>query len=105
MFIYLLLYFVEGVEVVYILDLVEVEVWLRNNVIDCFVEVVGFDIEWKLQFKSKKKGGVENKIVVFQLAVESLCLVCYFYYIRIFLKVFAFVLSDEKIFKIGSGIL
>ena len=95
----------DGVDVVYTTDPVEVEAWLRNNVIDCFAEAVGFDIEWKPQFKSKKKGGVENKTAVLQLAVESSCLVCHFYYIRTPPKVLASVLSDEKISKIGSGIL
>ena len=39
---HLLPYPAEGVEVVYTTDPIEVEAWLRNNVIDCSAQAVGF---------------------------------------------------------------
>lgn len=95
----------EGVEVVYTTDPVEAEAWLRNNLIDCSVCAVGFDIEWKPQFVSKKKGGVENKTAVLQLGVESSCLVLHLRNMKTPPKLLASILSDEKILKVGSGIL
>ena len=103
--IHLLPYPAEGVEVVYTTDPIEVEAWLRNNVIDCSVQSVGLDIEWKPQFKSKKNGGVENKTAVLQLAVESSSLVFQLYNLRRPLNVLVSVLKDERILKVGSGIL
>ena len=96
----------EGVEVVYTSDPVEVEAWLRNNVVDCFAQAVGFDTsERKRRLKSEKKGENENKTAVLQLAVESSCLVYHLYNVTTPPKVLASVLSDEKISKIGSEIL
>ena len=95
----------EGVEVVYTTDPVEAEAWLRNNIIDCSVCAVGFDIEWKPQYVSKKKGGTENKTAVLQLGVESSCLVLHLWNMKTPPKLLASVLSDEKILKVGSGIL
>ena len=63
------------------------------------------DIEWKPQFKSKKNGGVENKTAVLQLAVESSSLVFQLYNLRRPLNVLVSVLKDERILKVGSGIL
>ena len=95
----------EGVEVVYTVDPVEAEAWLRNNVIDCSAETVGFDIEWKPQFVSKKKGGVENKTAVLQLGVESSCLVLHLCNMKSPPKLLRSILNDKKILKVGSGIL
>ena len=102
---HLLPYPAEGVEVVYTTNPIEVEAWLRNNVIDCSAQAVGFDIEWKPQFKSKKDGGVENKTAVLQLAIESSCLVFQLYNLEIPPNVLVSVLKDERILKVGSGIL
>ena len=95
----------EGVEVVYTVDPVEAEAWLTNNIIDCSAEAVGFDIEWKPQFVSKKKGGVENKTAVLQLGVESSCLVLHLHNMKDPPNLLRSILNDEKILKIGSGIL
>ena len=95
----------EGVEVVYTADPVEAEAWLRNNITDCSAGVVGFDIEWKPQFVSKKEGGRENKTAVLQLGVESSCLVLHLSNMKTLPKLLASVLSDQKILKVGSGIL
>ncbi|XP_078375929.1 uncharacterized protein LOC144659393 [Oculina patagonica] len=95
----------EGVEVVYTVDPVEAEAWLRNNVIDCSAQAVGFDIEWKPQFVSKKKGGVENKTAVLQLGVESSCLVLHLHNMKAPPKLLISILNDRKILKVGSGIL
>ncbi|XP_015773659.1 PREDICTED: zinc finger protein 2-like isoform X1 [Acropora digitifera] len=102
---HLLPYPAEGVEVVYTTNPIEVEAWLRNNVIDCSAQAVGFDIEWKPQFKSKKDGGVENKTAVLQLAIESSSLVFQLYNLEIPPNVLVSVLKDERILKVGSGIL
>ena len=102
---HLLPYPAEGVEVVYTTNPIEVEAWLRNNVIDCSAQAVGFDIEWKPQFKSKKDGGVENKTAVLQLAIESSSLVFQLYNLEIPPNVLVSVLKDGRILKVGSGIL
>ena len=102
---HLLPYPAEGVEVVYTTDPIEVEAWLRNNVIDCSARAVGLDIEWKPQFKSKKDGGVENKTAVLQLAIESSSLVFQLYNLGRPPNVLVSVLKDERILKVGSGIL
>lgn len=95
----------EGVEVVYTVDPVEAEAWLRNNIIDCSAQAVGFDIEWKPQFVSKKKGGVENKTAVMQLGVENSCLVLQLCNMKSPPKLLRSILNDKKILKVGSGIL
>lgn len=95
----------EGVEVVYTADSVEADAWLRNNVVDCDVSAVGFDIEWKPQFVSKKKGGKENKTAVLQLAVEKSCLVLHLHHMETMPNYLNSVLTDTKVVKVGSGIL
>ena len=95
----------EGVEVVYTADPVEAEAWLRNNIVDCSACAVGLDIEWKPQFVSKRKGGVENKTAVLQLGVESSCLVVHLKHMKTPPKVLASILNDRKILKVGSGIV
>ncbi|XP_015773656.1 PREDICTED: zinc finger protein 28-like isoform X1 [Acropora digitifera] len=102
---HLLPYPAEGVEVVYTTDPIEVEAWLRNNVIDCSAQAVGFDIEWKPQLKRKKDGGIENKTAVLQLATESSCLVFQLYNLGRPPNDLVSVLKDERILKVGSGIL
>lgn len=95
----------EGVEVVYTADSVEADAWLRNNVVDCDVSAVGFDIEWKPQFVSKKKGGKENKTAVLQLAVEKSCLVLHLHHMDTMPNYLNSVLTNTKVVKVGSGIL
>ncbi len=95
----------EGVEVVYTVDPVEAEAWLRNNIIDCSAEAVGFDIEWKPQVVSKKNGGVENKTAVLQLGVESSCLLLHLHNMMVPPDLLRFILNDNNIIKVGSGIL
>ena len=95
----------EGVEVVYTVDSVEAEAWLRNHVIDSSAQAVGFDIEWKPQYVSKKKGGVENKTAVLQLAVENSCLVLHLCNMKSPPKLLRSILNDKRILKVGSGIL
>ena len=95
----------EGVVVVYTWDPVEADSWLRNNIVDCSAGAVGFDIEWKPQFVSKRKGGVEHKTAVLQLAVESSCLVLHLYNMKRPPRLLASVLNDSEILKVGSGIL
>ena len=102
---HLLPYPAEGVEVVYTTDPIEVEAWLRNNVIDCSAQAIGLDIEWKPQLKTKKDGGIENKTAVLQLAIESSCLVFQLYNLGRPPDVLVSVLKDERILKVGSGIL
>ena len=102
---HLLPYPAEGIEVVYTTDPIEVEAWLRNNVIDCSAQAIGLDIEWKPQFKRKKDGGVENKTAVLQLAIESSSLVFQLYNLGRPPNVLVSVLRDERILKVGSGIL
>lgn len=103
--IHTLSYPAEGVEVVYTVDPVEAIAWLRNNIVDCSAQAVGFDIEWKPQFVSKKKGGVENKTAVLQLGVESSCLVLHLCNMKSPPKLLRSILNDKKILKVGSGIL
>ena len=95
----------EGVEVVYTVDPVDAEAWLRNNITDCSAQAVGLDIEWKPQFVSKKKGGVENKTAVLQLGVESSCLVLHLGNMKALPQSLRVILTDRKILKVGSGIL
>lgn len=96
----------QGVKVVYTTDALEAEKWLKYNVIDCPTQVsaVGFDIEWKPQFVSKKYGGTENETAVVQLAVENSCLVLHVYYMDRFPKSLKLVLRDKDILKVGSDI-
>ena len=102
---HLLPYPAEGVEVVYTTDPIEVEAWLRNNVIDCSAQAIGLDIEWKPQLKRKKDGGIENKTAVLQLAIESSSLVFQLYNLGRPPNDLVSVLKDERILKVGSGIL
>ena len=95
----------EGVLAVYTNDPVRAEAWLRNHVTDVSALAVGFDIEWKPQFKKKKHGGVENKTAVLQLAVEEHCLVLHLCHMSSFPKSLAVVLANKAILKVGSGIL
>lgn len=90
---------------VYTRDPIEVEAWLRNNVIDCSAQAIGLDIEWKPQLKAKKDGGVENKTAVLQLAIESSSLVFQLYNLGRPPNVLVSVLKDKRILKVGSGIL
>ncbi|CAH3163409.1 unnamed protein product [Porites evermanni] len=96
----------QGVKVVYTTDALEAEKWLKYNVIDCPTQVsaVGFDIEWKPQFVSKKYGGTENETAVVQLAVENSCLVLHVYYMDRLPKSLKLVLRDKDILKVGSDI-
>ncbi|XP_015773649.1 PREDICTED: zinc finger protein 37-like, partial [Acropora digitifera] len=64
-----------------------------------------FDIEWKPQLKRKKDGGIENKTAVLQLATESSCLVFQLYNLGRPPNDLVSVLKDERILKVGSGIL
>ena len=61
-----------GVEVVYRTNVHEAETWLRTHITDCSGSAVGFDIEWKPQFVSKKHGSAENKTGVLQLGVATI---------------------------------
>lgn len=96
----------QGVKVVYTTDALEAEKWLRYNVIDCPTQVsaVGFDIEWKPQFVSKKYGGTENETAVLQLAVDNSCLVLHVYHMDRLPKSLKLVLRDKDILKVGSDI-
>ena len=96
----------QGVKVVYTTDALEAEKWLRYNVIDCPTQVsaVGFDIEWKPQFVSKKYGGTENETAVLQLAVDNSCLVLHAYHMDRLPKSLKLVLRDKDILKVGSDI-
>ena len=96
----------QGVKVVYTTDALEAEKWLRYNVIDCPTQAskVGFDIEWKPQFVSKKYGGTENETAVLQLAVDNSCLVLHVYHMDRLPKSLKFVLRDKDILKVGSDI-
>lgn len=99
-----LAYPAEGVQVVYSNNIIEAERWLREHIVDCSARAVGFDIEWKPQFVSKKKGGTENKTAVLQLGVEVSCLVLHIYHMSELPKSLIAILRDEKVVKIGSGI-
>lgn len=96
----------QGVKVVYTTDALEADKWLRYNVIDCPTQVsaVGFDIEWKPQFVSKKYGGTENETAVLQLAVDNSCLVLHVYHMDRLPKSLKLVLRDKDILKVGSDI-
>ena len=96
----------QGVKVVYTTDALEAEKWLRYNVIDCPTQVsaVGFDIEWKPQFVSKKYGGTENETAVLQLAVDNSCLVLHVYHMDRLPKSLKLVLRDKDILNVGSDI-
>jgi len=93
-----------GVEVVYTTDVFEAEKWLRAHIVDCSAVAVGFDIEWKPQFVSKKKGGIENETAVLQLAVGTSSLVLHIYYMGKLPESLASILADENILKVGSAI-
>ena len=89
----------DGVNVVYTKDPVEVEAWLRNNVIDNEgVEALGMDIEWK------PHGGVENKTAVLQLATANSVLVAHIHHMSTIPKLLKDVLKNPDIKKVGSGI-
>ena len=96
----------QGVEVVYTADVLKAEKWLRYNVVHfpLRVSAVGFDIEWKPQFVSKKNGGTENETAVLQLAVGNSCLVLHVYYMDKLPKSLKLVLRDKGILKVGSDI-
>ncbi|KAL9967992.1 hypothetical protein ACROYT_G026316 [Oculina patagonica] len=93
-----------GVKIVYTKDALEAERWLRKHIVDCSARAVGFDIEWKPQFVSKKKGGTESKTAVLQLGVEASCLVLHIYHMSELPRSLVAILTDEKVLKIGSGI-
>lgn len=93
-----------GVEVVYTTEASEAERWLRDHIIDCSTEVVGFDMEWKPQYVSKKHGGIQNETAVLQLGVETSCLVLHIYHMSTLPKALVSILGDENIIKVGSGI-
>ncbi|XP_078355250.1 3'-5' exonuclease-like [Oculina patagonica] len=93
-----------GVEVVYTNNLRDGERWLRKHIVDCSARAVGFDMEWKPQFVSKKKGGEENETAVLQFGVETSCLVLHVYHMGELPKSLSSILIDENILKVGSGI-
>ena len=93
-----------GVKVVYTNDSLEGEKWLRTHIVDSSATAVGFDIEWKPQFVSKKHGGTEKETAVLQLEVETSCLVLHIYHMSEMPKSLKSILRDENILKIGSAI-
>ena len=93
-----------GVEVVYTKNVLEAETWLRKHITECSATAVGFDIEWKPQFVSKKRGGTESKTAVLQLGVDTSCLVLHIYHMSNLPDGLVAVLTDKKVLKIGSGI-
>ncbi|XP_078375880.1 uncharacterized protein LOC144659340 [Oculina patagonica] len=93
-----------GVEVVYTNDVFEAESWLRAHIVERSARVVGFDIEWKPQFVSKKKGGTENETAVLQLGVETSCLVLHIYHMSELPKSLISILGDGNILKVGVEI-
>ena len=93
-----------GVEVVYTIDVLEAENWLRVHITACAARVVGFDIEWKPQFVSKRDGGTENPTAVLQLGVETSCLVLHIYHMSELPRSLTSILGDENILKVGVGI-
>ena len=93
-----------GVEVVYTTDVSEAKTWLKTHIRNCSARTIGFDIEWKPQFVSKKDGGTQNKTAVIQLAVEDSCLVLHIHYMSRLPKLLKSILRDEEILKVGSGI-
>ena len=93
------------IHITYTTEVSEAERWLRVHILDCSVPAVGFDIEWKPQFVSKKDGGTENETAVLQLAVEASCLVLHICHMTTLPRSLALLLSDENIVKVGSGIV
>ena len=93
-----------GVEVVYTIDVLEAENWLREHITACSARVVGFDIEWKPQFVSKRDGGIENQTAVLQLGLETSCLVLHIYHMSELPRSLISILGDENILKVGVGI-
>lgn len=94
----------EGVEVVYTTDELKAEKWLKEHITYSSAKAVGFDIEHKPQFTSKRFGCTENETAVLQLAVETSCLVLHIYYMSALPKSLESILRDERVLKIGSGI-
>ena len=94
----------EGVEIVYTKNIFEAETWLRTHITDCSASAVGFDIEWKPQFVSKKRGGTENKTAVLQLGVDTSCLVLHIHHMSKLPNLLVSILEDATVLKIGSGI-
>ena len=93
-----------GVHVTYTNDPVEVEAWLRNNVMDIDTRALGFDIEWKPQFIKKKLGGKENKTAVVQLSTETAVLVLHIIHVKTLPRHLVDVLANQDILKVGCGI-
>lgn len=93
-----------GVEVVYTNDVFEAESWLREHITVCSARVVGFDIEWRPQFISKRDGGTENQTAVLQLGVDTSCLVLHIYHMSELTSLLVSILRDENILKVGVGI-
>ena len=93
-----------GVEVVYTNDFFEAENWLREHITACSTRVVGFDIEWRPQFVSKRDGGTENETAVLQLGVETSCLVLHIYHMSELPRLLFSILGDRNILKVGVGI-
>ena len=93
-----------SVEVVYTNDVFEAESWLRDHITVCSARVVGFDIEWRPQFVSKRDGGTENQTAVLQLGVDTSCLVLHIYHMSELPRLLVSVLRDENILKVGVGI-
>ena len=94
----------KGVEIVYTKNIFEAETWLRTHITDCSASAVGFDIEWKPQFVSKKRGGTENKTAVLQLGVDTSCLVLHIHHMSKLPNLLVSILEDATVLKIGSGI-
>jgi len=93
-----------GVEVLYTNDVFEAENWLREHITACSARVVGFDIEWRPQFVSKRDGGTENQTAVLQLGVEASCLVLHIFHMNELPRLLISILGDENILKVGVGI-
>ena len=94
----------EGVEVVYTKNVHEAETWLRTHITDCSASAVGFDMEWKPQFVSKKRGGIENKTAVLQLGVDTSCLVLHLHHMNKLPNLLVSILKDATVLKVGSAI-
>lgn len=93
-----------GVEVVYTNNVFEAEKWLKKHIIACSARVVGFDIEWRPQFVSKRDGGTENQTAVLQLGVEASCLVLHIFHMSELPRSLISILGDKNILKVGVGI-
>ena len=93
-----------GVEVVYTKNVHEAETWLRTHITDCSASAVGFDMEWKPQFVSKKRGGIENKTAVLQLGVDTSCLVLHLHHMNKLPNLLVSILRDATVLKVGSAI-